>query len=468
MPRSQVTRLLLAMIALAGLVGWMYAQPQTPQKPPVGPFGLSRISTPEGAPASIDLFIPSEICGVCHERQWKELQGSMHLASHSEPLYRSFAELARKEAGDEVYAYCSGCHSPAGVVSRLIPKKHDPELPAEAKAGVSCEVCHQITSLTGREGPWGEPGNASFVLHPGRVKYASSGSFEPNRSHSGEKRDFFAKSEFCASCHTVIHPHNGLRIENTYGEWKESIYAAKGIQCQDCHMRSVDEAKKVAETLQPIVVKGLRVVDGVEREIHRHYFVGGNANADRLADGKTHAAMAEARLKSAARIELKTPAAYTPGQKLELEVIVQNVAAGHNLPTGVTELRQMWVDLRILNQNGKTLFRSGALDEKGDLAPDAIWFGATAVDKSGKDTFRPWEMAQLARKRTIPPKEASRDAIAAILPADLSGPITLEAKLLYRSAAPGVVALVMQEKAFAPKIIEMAKTTTTVAAKAKP
>ncbi len=461
-----VTKLLLVTIVLAGLSGWMLAQPRTPQKPPVGPFGLSRISTPDGAPASINSFIPSDVCGVCHERQWKELQGSMHLAAHSEPLYRGFAELARKEAGDEIYAFCSGCHSPAGVVSGLIPKKHDPVLPVEAKAGVSCEVCHQISSLTGTEGPWGEPGNASFVLHPGRVKYASSGLFEPNRAHSGEKRVFLAKSDFCASCHTVIHPLNGLRIENTYAEWKASIYAAKGIQCQDCHMRSVEEAKKVAQTLQPIVIKGLRVFDGVESEIQRHFFVGGNANADRLAGGKTHAAMAEARLQSAARIELKAPAAYTPGKKLPLEVIVHNVAAGHNLPTGVTELRQMWVDLRILDRSGKTLFRSGQLDEKGDLAPDAIWFGATAVDKSGKETVRPWEMARLTRKRTIPPKEASRVAMAADLPAALSGEITLEAKLLYRSASPGVVALVMREKAFAPKIIEMA--TTTVAVKANP
>lgn len=466
MRRAHLTKLLLLTIGLAGLSGWMHAQPRTPQQPPVGPFGLSRIATPDGTPTSIDSFLSSETCGVCHEREWKELQGSMHLASHSEPFYRGFAELARKEAGDAVYAYCSGCHSPAGVVSGLIPKKHDPALPAEAKAGVTCEVCHQVSKLTGTEGPWGEPGNASFVLSPGRVKYASSGLFEPNRAHSGEQRTFFAKSEFCASCHTVIHPLNGLRIEDTYGEWKASIYAAKGIQCQDCHMRSVEEATKVAATLQPVVIKGPRVVDGPEREIQRHFFVGGNANADRLAGGKTHAAMAEARLKTAARIELKAPPAYTPGQKLPLEVIVHNVAAGHNLPTGVTELRQMWVDLRILDPSGKTLFRSGGLDDKGELAPDAVSFGATAVDQSGKETVRPWEMARLTRKRTIPPKEASRTAISANLPADPSGQITIQAKLLYRSASPGVVALVMQGKAIAPKIIEMASTS--VAVKAKP
>ncbi len=218
-------------------------------------------------------------------------------------------------------------------------------------------------------------------------------------------------------------------------------------------MRSVDEAVKVADTLQPITIKGLRVV-------------GGNANAERLADGKDHAAMAEARLKSAARLELKAPKECAPGKKLSLEVIVHNVAAGHNLPTGMTELRQMWIDLQIRNRNGKILFRTGQLDDKGELAADAIWFGATAVDRAGKETIRPWEMTRFTHKRTIPPKEASRTEIAVDLPADLAGAVTLEAKLLYRSASPGVLAQVMGNKAFAPRITTMATAKTTVTVKA--
>jgi hypothetical protein len=452
-------------VALVSVDTWLRAPAQTPGKPVGGAFGLSRISTADGTAADIDSFLSSETCGFCHEREAKELQGSMHSASHGEPLYRSFAELARKEAGDGVYTYCSGCHSPAAVVSGLIPKKQDAALPAEAKSGVTCDVCHQITRLTGPEGPWREPGNASFALQPGRVKYASSGTFEKNRAHSGEQRPFYAKAEFCASCHTVIHPENGLRIENTYAEWKGSVYAEKGIQCQDCHMRSVYEALTVAETLKPLVIKGQRVTNGPEREIDRHYFVGGNANADRLAGGKTHAEMADALLKGAARILLKVPTTISGGDKLPLGVSVYNVAAGHNLPTGITELRQMWVELQILDQDGKTLFRSGDLDEKGDLARDAISFGATAVDKAGKETIKPWEMVELKRKHTVPPKGVLRTSIEPKLPPGLSGTITVKARLLYRSASPSVLALVMQEKAFAPKIVEMAKNEATVSVK---
>jgi hypothetical protein len=136
-------------------------------KPPHGPFGHTLVSTPDGKPAEIDSFFTNATCAVCHQRQFNELKGSMHSAAHEEPLYRRFAELARKEAGAKVYTYCSGCHSAAGVVSGLIPSKHDSELPATAKAGVTCDICHQISRLTGHEGGWGEQGNASFALRNG-------------------------------------------------------------------------------------------------------------------------------------------------------------------------------------------------------------------------------------------------------------------------------------------------------------
>jgi Cytochrome c554 and c-prime len=456
--RCLTFRLVLGVaVLLPGAWGGLVAQPKAPVQPPVGPFGLSRITTTDGKPVDISLFLQNETCSVCHEREFKELQGSMHSVAHTEGLYRSFAELGRKEAGNETYRHCAGCHSAAGVVSGLIPAKHDSELPFEAKEGVACDVCHQIKELTGTKGPWGEPGNASFVIEAGRTKFGDSGVVAENRLHTGEKREFFKSAELCASCHTVIHPTNGLRIETTYDEWKSSVYAKQGIQCQDCHMRSVEDAIKVAQTLRPVVVKGQRAVEGAQREIHPHFFVGGNANADLVGGGVEHAKMAEARLKSAAQIDLKAPAKAMAGKEMALDVVVHNVAAGHNLPTGVTELRRIWVDLQVVDHKGKQVFRVGELDERGDLRPDAIWFGAVAVDRAGKPTIRPWEMVKLARKQAIPPKDSVRATIKTTLPPVLSGPITVEARLLYQSAPQSVVNEVMGKKAFTPRIVEMSR-----------
>ena len=337
-------------------------------------------------------------------------------------------------------------------------------MPAEAKAGVSCDVCHQISRLTGDDGPWGEPGNGSFVVEPGRVKYGHSGDVASNRAHTGQKQDFFAKSEFCASCHTVIHPVHGLRIEHTYGEWKASVYAEKGIQCQDCHMRSVEDAAKVAATLQPVVVWGQSVVDGPKRQVFPHFFVGANANADRLAGGPHHAANGGGPLEGSRAIELETPGKVAAGEELAVDVLVHNVAAGHNIPTGVTELRQMWVELELLDQGGNVIDRFGGLDKRGEIAEPTIRFGAIAGNRDGQATFKLWEMERFLWKRTVPPKSFTRDQIHMKLPSDLSGVITVQAKLFYRSASPHVVRQIMGDELLQLRIVEMciAKTTVSV------
>jgi cytochrome c551/c552 len=451
--KSTVAFRLAAPVALMAMGVLSAGEPETAHK---GRFGYALIGTADDNPADPDLFLENDVCITCHERQYQEFQGSMHSASHDEPFYRRFAELAREEAGEEVYRYCSSCHAPAGVVTGLIPAVADAKLPAAIRAGVTCDVCHQISALTGTNGPWKQEANASFVLQPSRVKFGPTGSVVENRFHTGEQRKFFAKSEYCASCHTVIHPTNGTVIENTYGEWKNSTYAENGIQCQDCHMRSVEDAVRVAETLRPVVVKGQSAKDGPVREIYRHFFVGGNSNADRLANGEQHALLADARLKSAARIEVQAPDRCDSGAALRFEVVVHNVAAGHNIPTGVTELRQMWVYLRVADASGNLIYRSGQLDSDGDFGRGTIWFGALAVDERGHVTHKPWEMVDFLRKRTIPPKGTARDTVETRVPPNITGKIVIEARLLYRSVSPSIVAEVMGKDAFKPKIVQMA------------
>ena len=245
------------------------------------------IDTSDHAHADLDLFQPTEVCGTCHTRQLEELRGSMHLASHTDPLYRSLAELARKEAGPKVYAFCAGCHSPAGVLTGLIPGKTDAQLPAEAKAGVTCDVCHQIPALTGKAGPWKEPANASFTVQQGMTKFGNYDNIAENRNHTGEKKDIFATSEFCASCHTVIQPINGFHIESTYDEWKAGIYAQRACSARTATCdrgRGAESGRDAsADGSDGKIHSG-----GADRPIYRHYFVGGNANADILADGKWH------------------------------------------------------------------------------------------------------------------------------------------------------------------------------------
>jgi hypothetical protein len=435
-----------------------HAPAQPLASPPRGPFGYSLVASEGSEPLDIEGFISYEECASCHERQWEELEGSMHTLAHTDPLYRAAAELARAEAGEVVYTYCSGCHSPQGVVTGLIPGTPDADLPDQVTAGILCDVCHQVSSLTGSTGPWGEPGNASFVLSPDEDrKFGPPGGDDEASDHLVETREFLDRSEFCASCHTVIHPLNGLRLEHTYEEWRGSIYAEKGVQCQDCHMRSVEDAVTVAETLEPVTVIGQSEPTGEDREIHPHFFTGANANADLMGGSPEHTAIAEAQLESAAELDLVLPDSAAAGETLELVVVVRNVGAGHSIPTGLVDLREMWVVLEVLAEDGAVLFESGRLQPDGEIPEGAMRFGALAGDADGNVTYKPWEVAQILWERLVLPKGSETDTFRVTLPAGLSGPLRVEARLLYRSASPRALAVLMGDEAFEPKQVEMAR-----------
>jgi len=448
------TLLRVTAVLLLPLGAWLVLVPQA--EPPKGPFGFSLVSTTSGSEASVHDFLPDRRCALCHERQVQETKGTMHSVSHRDSLYRRFAELAREEVGDEYYAYCSGCHAPAGVAGGLIPDFAEEDLPDVVTDGVTCEVCHRVAGLTGADGPWGEPGNASIVLEDRSMTKYGPGEIEAlNRFHTGAERDFYTRSEYCASCHTVIHPLNGLRLEHTYDEWKRSVYAEKGIQCQDCHMRSVEDATLVARTLEPPAKEqDLWASGGKPRPISRHYFVGGNVDAHALGGGEAQGEMALARLKSAATIAVEPSEPGEDGARA-FDVVVTNVGAGHSLPTSLTDLREVWVHVRVTSADGTLLLESGQLDEKGELPPGVIRYGTTLLDEKGEVTHKPWEAVVLGRKRLIPAKGSLRDRVE-VASAE-TGALEVEVRLLYRTAPPHVIAKVMGEDAYTPRIIEMAR-----------
>ncbi len=436
--------------------------PTPPQGDVGGPFGLSQLSSADGEHTYIGDFALAEDCADCHPRQYEELQGSMHSASHHEPFYRAFALLALEEAGEEVYTFCSGCHAPAGVASGLVIAEEGKELPAAATAGVNCDACHQVSKLSGKQGAWGEPGNASLVLDPGDVKFGPLHEVEDPLLHEAEFREYYKSAEFCGSCHNVIHPSSGVRLEHTYAEWEASIYAKKGIVCQDCHMRSVEDAIKVARELKPVVEMGPAAEGGPDRPIYRHYFVGANVNAGFLAHGPKHADMAEARLKSAARLEIQNAARTNDGRRISYEMVVANVAAGHSLPTSFTELREMWVEQTVTSASGRLLYQSGMLDEEGNIEEGSMVFGSHGGDAQGRLTYKAWEVESFIWQRLVPARGEARDIVSVDLPEDISEPVTVKARLLYRSAPPVAIKMVMKDQAFEAKIVEMAVAETVI------
>ncbi|RJQ43780.1 MAG: cytochrome c family protein [Gaiellales bacterium] len=381
-------------------------------------------------------FKGPEVCGGCHSEIFDQWQGSMHNYSFTDPVYQALHRQAGEDTGGATDVFCSACHNPIGVFSGEVPPLDNPEISETSRQGVQCDFCHTVSSSTGI-------GNYSFVFAPSNIK---RGPFNDAVSsyHETEYSDLHTRSEFCGMCHDVNHPGNDVPLEATYTEWKESPYAEQGIQCQDCHM-----------TPGPGVTKpnpGRAAPDAKERpQIYTHYFVGGNA----VLGDEQHNGLAVEQLKAAASIAIVAPETMPAGETSEVRIDVTNKGAGHYLPTGLTEVREMWLDVQVTDAGGKTVFHSGAVDEDGAVDADAVMYHTVLKDKNGDPTHKPWFAAGILSDHRIPPMETVSETYAIHVPDDAVAPLTVKATLRYRSAPQTVIEELLGDGAPTLPIIEM-------------
>ncbi len=224
--------------------------------------------------------------------------------------------------------------------------------------------------------------------------------------HETSYSAFHETAEFCGACHNVDHPVNGLHLEATYTEWKEGPYAAEGIVCQDCHMTPGPGVNKPNP--------GTAAAGGPQREhIYIMTFAGGNVA---LGD----AVLAEERLKAAAEVEIVAEEIVAAGETVDIQTTITNVGAGHYLPTGLTEVREMWLEVTATDPEGNS-------EVVGEHR-----FGTILGDAEGNGPVELWEAESIASDDRIPPRESVTDAFEYVMPE--GGEIELAANLYYRSA----------------------------------
>ena len=408
------------------------------------PFYPSRASSDDKS-LTAGMFDQPEVCGGCHTEIYKQWNGSMHSQAWKDPIYRAALNVASKNTKGKVDKLCMGCHTPIGVLTgEASPLGKG--MSEVAEKGVSCEVCHNISDTKGI-------GNGAFVLTP--KLYGSPLKFGPFKDsvspyHDTAYSELHTKSEFCGQCHNVTHPFNQVPIERTYDEWKDSAYASEGIHCQDCHMKPSP---------------GKAAAMGKQREkIFSHNFVGGNTSITALLGSKRHAEMAREMLKSAATIEIMSVVNFKPGGRATVVVKVSNVGAGHKLPTGFPEGREMWVDFKVTDGKNRVVYRLGAV-KNGETEPKTKSFKVVMVDAKGKvvhdDVTRATRILYDSR---ILPKSFSEVEFTFDVPADIEGPLTLLADLNYWSFSQHFVDQLLGKNKLQVPIETIAKTEAKVTA----
>jgi DNA-directed RNA polymerase subunit RPC12/RpoP len=426
---------------------------------PVYPFSPFLIQVEGEEPVSLDDFSGAPECGVCHKNIYNQWKGSMHAAAFSDPVWRALMAMGSEETGGKTGKFCIGCHTPAGLVTGDVTKSEDvfsEDTDLVSTFGVQCDVCHVISKDHGSQTPLGEPGNGAFTLSPGKVK---RGPYEDcdTAVHTGELSALHMTSLVCANCHQTFHFTSGLPLERTYDEWKHSVYAQKGIQCQHCHMMPVDKAVEAARTLVPPAMNGPASELKSERSpFFSHWFLGGNYPMALREGHQDHAREIMHRLQTAASLDLEvSDAVISPGQLLKLKVKVRNVAAGHNLPTSLVEIRQMWLNIQAQDKDGRTFYHSGSLKESGAIEQNAKLFGAYAVDANGQHTIKPWKIDHFLWNHTIPPKGMEIVDYIIPIPKGITREVRLVVKLRYRPYSQALVNRLLGDRAFEVAVIDM-------------
>jgi hypothetical protein len=198
---------------------------------------------------------------------------------------------------------------------------------------------------------------------------------------------------------------------------------------------------------------------------YRHYFNGANylltylAAAAAKKDGNNELAgnlmnqyeMSVERLKSAGELEISP--VYNRGKLAEIMVRIKNVRAGHNLPTSLTNVRQMWIEITAKDEKGKVLMTSGALKTDGTLPENTRLFNSDGMGNDFHLAIDPWVVTTFSRHDTIPPKGYKDVYYGVNTPAGVTK-LIVEAKLRYRQADQKVAENLL---AAVPKDIDLEK-----------
>ncbi|MDD5615861.1 MAG: multiheme c-type cytochrome [Candidatus Methanoperedens sp.] len=383
-------------------------------------------------------YVHPEVCGGCHEEIYAQWNGSMHSMAHKDPVYEKLFVIASRETNSSFDAFCTKCHAPIDYLSGKIPSADNYNVSEISEKGVSCDFCHTVNATSGI-------GNGAFISSPGRIKRGPLNDSNYSTFHSTVYSDLYTKSDFCGICHNVVHPFNGLVLENTYTEWKEGPYN-ETTSCQDCHM--------TPGVTRFVPNPGRAAVGGPIREnIFTHYFVGGNAMLPGLLGSPEHEKLAQERLKSAATLEIE--AIEVVNDNVTLRLKVTNTGAGHKLPTGLTEARLIWLDVEVRDASGKAIFRSGGVDENGYIDHDAVKYHTVFGDASGKHTEKVWFAQKILSDNRIPPKGYSIEYYNFTIPKTAKRPVILSARLNYVSASQELSDLLFGKGKVRPPVVEM-------------
>ena len=277
-------------------------------------------------------------------------------------------------------------------------------------------------------------GNSGYDLDPRALLGVSSGTGEPivHRRAPPEARSYLRSSEFCGSCHDVRlfgtdvlgvreRGEHFKRLRNGYSEWREWADGERRsgrspATCQGCHMSLYPGVCAPGEGQKDGCPDGTHFSPRAPGETTRlrsasssaeptratpHYFTSvdvplAEAFSSLFADETSLDAVGlplglrarrDVLLRHTFRFELAVP--QRVGARLEIPIAIQNTGAGHKVPGGFSQEREVWVDLTVKDARGNAVYEVGKLAAHDADLRDKIFLRISTSDDTTDARGRP-------------------------------------------------------------------------------
>lgn len=375
-------------------------------------------------------YSSNKMCEGCHVRIFRQYKESYHAKAFSNPLFQGqyFKELLPKTGSNpdllKEAEGCIACHAPAAYMT-LKGHVEKAEQVGPDYANVTCDFCHSIKGYEGKT-----PGEGNYISVLDDLK---CGPFKRSSGWHSEYCVLPTKSEYCGICHNAVN-HHGLEIKSTYTEWKESIFAEEGIQCQNCHMNRkgflamgkafYDKGKAAAMTVGEAPYRN---------RLYTHRFPGAHSRTQIAAAGSITVSIEKVKLID---------------RDMTFQISVNNSKTGHKMPSGSADLRLLWVEVAVHTrdmtipvpagsaQGAETYDVAGKGPFDQDILADEIPQGsriyrAVFVDAEGKPTLSSYDAVKSIFDNRLNAGEIRDEKYHFKIPADLRGEIAIEATLKY-------------------------------------
>ncbi|HEY3817912.1 MAG TPA: multiheme c-type cytochrome [Polyangiaceae bacterium] len=344
----------------------------------------------------------TQYCGGCHPAEYADWQVSVHAHAGVDPMVTYCVGVEQGVAGPQFGRLCAGCHDPVGARTG--------DYSFQSKRGVTCLGCHDV-ELSLQVG-----GNAGLEATPHDWS-------TDHKAWGLASLETLRQPTFCGGCHEQFVPGTGLSVISTAGEYTSGPYSGQTL-CVDCHM---PKTQGVAD----------------HRAAGGNVYLGQMYGDPRLLQEQT----------SHVQAALTVDAQSVAGGVL---VTMRNTGAGHDFPTGVTDIKQAWVQIEAKDASGAVVATYGGL-EGGVVPSSAARLGIDFAQADGTVLLR-HELTQATRipfDVRIPPGEAQ--ALFVPVPPQPAG-TTLEAAVEFAVVRPTYYRFAVDDPDAAAPTIEMSRT----------